>query len=78
MIGRFRIGIGPSTECSVCTTNSVSALIEHLQDENKPLLRTFVREHGKIVQRTDPTLHDVPGFHGYYVLNANDSHWVHG
>jgi radical SAM superfamily enzyme YgiQ (UPF0313 family) len=36
------------------------ALIEHLLDLKKPLLRTFVRENGRVVQKNDPTLHDVP------------------
>ncbi len=36
------------------------ALIEHLLDEEKPLLRTLVREQGRVVQKSDPTLHDVP------------------
>jgi radical SAM superfamily enzyme YgiQ (UPF0313 family) len=36
------------------------ALIDHLRDSTKPLLRTFVRVDGKIVLRTDPSLHDVP------------------
>jgi radical SAM superfamily enzyme YgiQ (UPF0313 family) len=39
------------------------ALIEHLlagPGGAQPLLRTFVREGGRVVLRTDPTLHDVP------------------
>jgi radical SAM superfamily enzyme YgiQ (UPF0313 family) len=36
------------------------ALIEHLRDPARPLLRTFVREGGRVVLRSDPTLHDVP------------------
>jgi hypothetical protein len=37
------------------------ALIEHLAAGGQgPLLRTFVRERGKVVQRSDETLHDVP------------------
>ena len=36
------------------------ALIEHLLDEKRPLLRTFVREKGRVVLRTDDNLHDVP------------------
>jgi len=36
------------------------ALIEHLGDERRPLLRTFVRAKGQVVLRTDPALHDVP------------------
>jgi len=36
------------------------ALIEHLQDPARPLLRTFVRDGGHVVQRTDPSLHDIP------------------
>ncbi len=36
------------------------ALIEHLGDASLPLLRTFVRDRGAVVQRTDAALHDVP------------------
>jgi hypothetical protein len=36
------------------------ALIEHLRDPGAPLLRTFVREGGAVVLRSDPSLHDVP------------------
>jgi hypothetical protein len=36
------------------------ALIDHLRDSTKPLLRTFVREAGRVVMRTDPALHDIP------------------
>ncbi len=40
------------------------ALIEHLADppsrRGKPLLRTFVRDGGRVALRTDATLHDVP------------------
>ncbi|MCB9561998.1 MAG: B12-binding domain-containing radical SAM protein [Kofleriaceae bacterium] len=36
------------------------ALIEHLRDPARPLLRTFVRDDGRVVFRTDPTLHDLP------------------
>jgi radical SAM superfamily enzyme YgiQ (UPF0313 family) len=36
------------------------ALIEHLLDEKQPLLRTFVREKGRVALRTDERLHDVP------------------
>jgi len=36
------------------------ALIEHLQAGAGPLLRTFVREGGEVVLRTDEALHDVP------------------
>jgi len=36
------------------------ALIDHLRDPARPLLRTLVRVDGVVVQRTDPSLHDVP------------------
>ncbi len=36
------------------------ALLEHLRDPTAPLLRTFVREAGRVVLRSDPSLHDVP------------------
>ncbi len=36
------------------------ALLEYLGDPGRPLLRTFVRERGKVVFKTDPGLHDVP------------------
>ena len=36
------------------------ALVEHLRDPSKPLLRTFVRREGAVVLATDSTLHDVP------------------
>ncbi|MBX7081843.1 MAG: radical SAM protein [Nannocystaceae bacterium] len=36
------------------------ALIEHLRDPSAPLLRTMVREAGRVVVRTDPSLHDLP------------------
>jgi radical SAM superfamily enzyme YgiQ (UPF0313 family) len=36
------------------------ALIEHLRDDTRPLLRTFVRDGGAVVLRTDDALHDVP------------------
>jgi radical SAM superfamily enzyme YgiQ (UPF0313 family) len=36
------------------------ALVEHLRDPSAPLLRTFLREDGRVVLRTDSTLHDVP------------------
>ena len=36
------------------------ALIEHLADPARPLLRTLSRQAGCVVERTDPTLHDVP------------------
>ena len=36
------------------------ALIEHLRDPARPLLRTFVREGKRVVERTDASLHDVP------------------
>jgi len=36
------------------------ALIEHLLDPGKPLLRTMVREAGRVVLRSDERLHDVP------------------
>ncbi len=38
----------------------ILALIEHLLDGKKPLFRTFVRDQKKVVERTDPSLHDVP------------------
>lgn len=36
------------------------ALIDHLRDARKPLLRTMLREGGRVVTRSDPSLHDVP------------------
>jgi radical SAM superfamily enzyme YgiQ (UPF0313 family) len=36
------------------------ALLEHLEDPARPLLRTFVREKGAVAFRTDPKLHDLP------------------
>jgi hypothetical protein len=37
------------------------ALIDHLRDPKRPLLRTYVRDAGGRVElRTDPSLHDVP------------------
>ncbi|CAN5212186.1 radical SAM protein [soil metagenome] len=36
------------------------ALIDHLRDPAKPLLRTFVCTANKVVLRSDPGLHDVP------------------
>ena len=36
------------------------ALLEHLIDSTKPLLRTFVRAGDRVELRTDPSLHDVP------------------
>jgi radical SAM superfamily enzyme YgiQ (UPF0313 family) len=36
------------------------ALIEHLRDRNKPLFRTFVRDNGAVVLRSDTSLHDIP------------------
>ncbi len=36
------------------------ALVEHLGDPALPLLRTFVRERGRVVLQTDARLHDVP------------------
>ncbi len=36
------------------------ALLEHLRDPSRPLLRTFVREAGQVVQRHDAALHDIP------------------
>jgi radical SAM superfamily enzyme YgiQ (UPF0313 family) len=36
------------------------ALIEHLLDGEKPLLRTFVRENGAVIQKTSAALCDVP------------------
>ncbi len=36
------------------------ALLDHLQDPARPLLRTFVRDAGRVVLRTDEALHDVP------------------
>ncbi len=36
------------------------ALIEHLGDATKPLLRTFVRRGKKVVLATDAALHDIP------------------
>ena len=36
------------------------ALLEHLADPKRPLLRTFVRDQGRVVERSSPSLHDVP------------------
>jgi radical SAM superfamily enzyme YgiQ (UPF0313 family) len=36
------------------------ALLEHLRAPARPLLRTFLREAGRVVFRTDEALHDVP------------------
>jgi radical SAM superfamily enzyme YgiQ (UPF0313 family) len=36
------------------------ALIEHLRDSSRPLLRTFVRREGKVSLVTTEALHDVP------------------
>lgn len=36
------------------------ALIDHLRDRHKPLLRTFVREDDKVSLVTDDSLHDIP------------------
>ncbi|HUS27671.1 MAG TPA: radical SAM protein [Kofleriaceae bacterium] len=36
------------------------ALVEHLRDTGKPLLRTFVRRDGKVTFQTDDALHDIP------------------
>ncbi|HWE27428.1 MAG TPA: radical SAM protein [Polyangia bacterium] len=36
------------------------ALIEHLADRAKPLLRTLVRVDGRVIERTSKALHDVP------------------
>ena len=36
------------------------ALLEHLRDPARPLLRTFVREDGEVAWRTTDLLHDVP------------------
>jgi radical SAM superfamily enzyme YgiQ (UPF0313 family) len=36
------------------------ALLEHLQDRAKPLLRTFVRRGSTVVLDSDPALHDIP------------------
>jgi radical SAM superfamily enzyme YgiQ (UPF0313 family) len=36
------------------------ALIDHLRDHTKPLLRTFRRDGDKVVLVSDPTLHDIP------------------
>jgi radical SAM superfamily enzyme YgiQ (UPF0313 family) len=36
------------------------ALIEHLRDSAAPLLRTFVRDAGRVTLRTNPSLHDIP------------------
>jgi radical SAM superfamily enzyme YgiQ (UPF0313 family) len=36
------------------------ALVDHLRDPGSPLLRTFVREDGRVVLRSDEGLHDVP------------------
>ena len=36
------------------------ALLEHLREPARPLLRTFVRERGEVVWRTTDAIHDVP------------------
>jgi radical SAM superfamily enzyme YgiQ (UPF0313 family) len=36
------------------------SLLEHLADARRPLLRTLVRDGGRVVERTSPELHDVP------------------
>ncbi len=36
------------------------ALLEHLADATRPLLRTFVRRDGRVVYANDSPLHDVP------------------
>jgi radical SAM superfamily enzyme YgiQ (UPF0313 family) len=36
------------------------ALIEHLAEPRRPLLRTLVRDGGRVVERTSAALHDVP------------------
>jgi radical SAM superfamily enzyme YgiQ (UPF0313 family) len=36
------------------------ALIDHLRDPSRPLVRTFVRDAGRVVLRHDPTQHDIP------------------
>ncbi|MBK9071376.1 MAG: radical SAM protein [Myxococcales bacterium] len=36
------------------------ALIDHLRDQTKPLLRTMVRRDNRVVMLTDPSLHDIP------------------
>ena len=36
------------------------ALVEHLHDATRPLLRTFVRRAGRVVLQNDSTLHDIP------------------
>lgn len=36
------------------------ALVEHLADPARPLLRTFVRRAGRVVLQNDSTLHDIP------------------
>jgi radical SAM superfamily enzyme YgiQ (UPF0313 family) len=36
------------------------AVLEHLADRRAPLFRTFVRDGERVIQRTDPSLHDVP------------------
>ena len=36
------------------------ALLEHLGDATRPLLRTFVRRAGAVVLETDASLHDIP------------------
>ncbi|MGE0546134.1 MAG: radical SAM protein [Kofleriaceae bacterium] len=38
----------------------ILALLEHLRDPERPLLRTFVRAGGRVELSTDPTLHDLP------------------
>jgi len=39
------------------------ALVRHLRDPASPLLRTFVRDGGKVVLRSDDSIHDVPLAH---------------
>jgi radical SAM superfamily enzyme YgiQ (UPF0313 family) len=36
------------------------ALVEHLGDRTKPLLRTMCLEGGRVAWRSDPALHDIP------------------
>jgi radical SAM superfamily enzyme YgiQ (UPF0313 family) len=36
------------------------ALVEHLRDDTRPLVRTFVLDQGGVVLRTDPSQHDIP------------------
>lgn len=38
----------------------ILALIEHLRDGTRPLVRTFVREGEAVVLRSDPEQHDIP------------------